>query len=230
MKIDLPFSDRSEAGRVLAVELSPYKFRQDVQVLGLAHGGLAVAAEIAAALQAPLDALAVRKISLASQPELALGAIAVDGTKVLDEEIIRCLCIPANVIDALTSRLKTELERRERLYHSSRPPLDLNGQTVILVDDGLASGSTMLAAVRFARKRFPAKLVLAVPVAAATAIAKLRPEVDECVCLATPEWFYAVAEWYDAFPQLTDAEVTRLLEANRMTIESLPPVPHACLE
>ena len=208
----LPYSDRSEAGRVLAAELRRYTSKEDVLVLGLARGGIAVASEIARDLQAPLDVLTVRKLSLPSEPELALGAVAVDGTTVLDEELILRLGISGNVLDTLTRRVRTELERRDRLYRSGRPRLDLANRTVILADDGLATGSTMLAAVRSVKKQSAKQIVVAVPVAAGQAIDKLRAEVDLCVCPATPEWFYAVSEWYDSFPQVTDADVTRILE------------------
>jgi putative phosphoribosyl transferase len=212
MKPVLPYRDRSEAGRLLAAELGHYKSERDVLVLGLARGGLPVASEVASTLDAPLDVLVVRKLGAPMQPELAIGAIAADGSSVLNEEIIRDLALSAHAIDSITQREHAEVERRERIYRSGRPPLDLKDRIVILVDDGLATGSTMLAAVRFARTRSPKKVVLAVPVGSIRAVEMLRAEVDECVCLATPEWFYAVGEWYSEFPQVTDAEVKSLLD------------------
>jgi putative phosphoribosyl transferase len=208
----LPYRNRPEAGRLLAAELGRYKSGRDVLVLGLARGGLPVAAEVASALDAPLDVLVVRKLGAPMQPELAIGAIAADGTRVLNEEIIRDLALSTYSIDLITQREQAEVERRERVYRSGRPALDLKDRIVILVDDGLATGSTMLAAVRFASKRSPKKVVLAVPVGSIQALEMLRAEVDESVCLATPEWFYALGEWYRDFPQVTDIEVKSLLD------------------
>ena len=202
MKLSLPYADRAEAGRALAAELTRYKGKPDVRILGLARGGLPVAAEVASELHAPLEAFLVRKLSLPSEPEFAFGAVTVDGTRVLDEDVVRRLGIPANVLDAITKRVQTELKRRERLYRSDRPPLDLTNQTVILVDDGLATGATMQAAVRFVRQQSPKQIIVAVPVASAQAIAKLRPHVDQCVCPAIPEFFYAVGEWYEVVSRL----------------------------
>jgi putative phosphoribosyl transferase len=209
----LPYRNRSEAGRLLAVALDHYKCKSDVLVLGLARGGLAVASEVAGALQVPLDVLVVRKLGAPSQPELAIGAIA-RGTRVLDERIIHELGISPYEIDVIMRREQAELERRERAYRAGQPPVDLKGRTVILVDDGLATGSTMFAAVRFAREQSPKEIVLAVPVASIEAIERLRAEVDRCVCLATPKWFYAVGAWYLDFPQVTDAQVKAILEAS----------------
>ena len=169
----LPYRNRSEAGRLLAAELGRYKSGRDVLVLGLARGGLPVASEVASFLDAPLDVLVVRKLGAPIQPELAIGAITADGTRVLNEEIIRDLSISADSIDLITQREQAEVERRERAYRSGRPPLDLKDHIVILVDDGLATGSTMLAAVRFARQRSPKKVVLAVPVGSIQALEML---------------------------------------------------------
>jgi len=212
MKPSLPFEDRSQAGRLLAEELDRYKSSDNVLVLGLARGGLPVAFEVAKALRAPLDVLVVRKLGVPGQPELAMGAIAVDGTRVLDEDIIRGLGISSEAVEAVAQREQKELERREELYRVGRPPLNLHGRTAILVDDGLATGSTMLAAIQFCKQLSPQRIVLAVPVASRTALEKLRPEVDECLCLAAPEFFYAVGLWYQDFPQTTDAVVKSLLE------------------
>jgi putative phosphoribosyl transferase len=212
MKPVLLFENRLQAGRLLGEELVRLKFTKDVLVLGLARGGVPVALEVANALGAPLDVLIVRKLGVPIQPELAMGAIAADGTRVLDEEIIRYVGLSPEDVEAATRREQAEIERRERVYRPGRSPLDLRGRTVILVDDGLATGSTMLAAVRFARKRSPKKIVLAVPVGSVEALDKLGQEVDKCVCLAAPEVFYAISMWYRDFPQMTDAEVTKLLE------------------
>jgi putative phosphoribosyl transferase len=214
MKPSLPFDDRSQAGRLLAEELDPYKSNDKVLVLGLARGGVPVAFEVAKALRAPLDVLVVRRLAVPGHPELAMGAIAVDGTRVLDDEVIQCLGISAEAVEAVSRREEKELERREGLYRAGRPLLNLHGRTAILVDDGLATGYSMLAAIRFSKQLLPQRTVLAVPVASITAIEKLRPEVDECVCLAAPEFFYTVALWYQNFPQTTDEVVKDLLEQN----------------
>ena len=208
----LPYRNRSEAGRLLAAQLGRYKSGHDVLVLGLARGRLPVASQVASALDAPLDVLVVSKLGAPIQPELAIGAIAADGTRVLNNELIRDLALSAYAIDLITQRELAEVERRERVYRSGRQPLDLKDRVVILVDDGLATGSTMLAAVRFAKKRSAKKVVLAVPVGSIQAVEMLRAEVDECVCLAMPEWFDAVSEWYRDFPQVTDVEVKTLLD------------------
>jgi putative phosphoribosyl transferase len=212
MKPDLPFRDRTEAGRLLVAELGHYKSKPDVIVLGLTRGGVPVAAEVASALQAPLDVVVVRKLGVPFQPELAMGAIAGDGTEVLDRDLVHELGISNNEVEAVIAEERAEVERRERLYRGGRPPLDLKERTAILVDDGLATGSTMLAAVAFARKRLAKRVVMAVPVASAEAIDKLRTKVDECVCLATPEPYFAVGLWYSNFLQVNDTEVMKLLE------------------
>jgi len=212
MKADLPFRDRTEAGRLLAAELTHYKSKPHVVVLGLTRGGVPVAAEVAGALHAPLDVIVVRKLGVPFQPELAMGAIAGDATQVLDKDLVHALGISGKDVDAVVAKERAELERRERLYRGSRPPLNLKDRTAILVDDGLATGSTMLAAVAFARRRLAKRIVMAVPVAAVEAVEKLREKVDECVCLATPELFFAVGAWYEKFLPVNDAEVMELLE------------------
>jgi putative phosphoribosyl transferase len=219
MKPDLPYRNRSEAGRLLAVELARYKSKPDVVVLGLTRGGVPVAAEVAKALQAPLDVVVVRKLGVPFEPELAMGAIAGEGTEYLDKDLIRAVGLEDKDVAAVTARERAEVERRERLYRGGRPPLDLRERTAILVDDGLATGSTMLAAVAFARKRQAKRVVMAVPVASVQACEKLRAKVDECVCLATPDPFYAVGEWYWTFLATQDAEVIQLLNesAERIT-------------
>jgi len=214
MKPDLPYRNRTEAGRLLATELAHYKSKPDVVVLGLTRGGVPVAAEVANALQAPLDVIVVRKLGVPFQPELAMGAIAGEGTQVLDNSLVHSLRITDKNVDAVIARERAELERRERLYRGGRPALDLKDHTAILVDDGLATGSTMLAAVEFARRRMAKRIVLAVPVASGEAIQKLRAKVDECICLATPEFFFAVGEWYRDFLPVNDADVMKLMEEN----------------
>jgi putative phosphoribosyl transferase len=223
MKPDLPYRNRTEAGRFLAEELAHYKSKGDVVVLGLTRGGVPVAAEVASALQAPLDVVVVRKLGVPFQPELAMGAIAGGGTQELDRELIHALGLADWDVDAVATRERAEVERRERLYRGGRRPLDLSEHTAILVDDGLATGSTMLAAVAFTRKRLAKRVVLAVPVASVQALEKLRKKVDECVCLAAPEPFFAVGEWYQNFLPVDDAEVVKLLgESAKRTAAPLP--------
>jgi len=212
MEPDLPFRNRTEAGRLLVAELAHYKSKPDVVVLGLTRGGVPVAAEVATALQAPLDVIVVRKLGVPFQPELAMGAIAGDGTQVLDKDLVHALGISGQDVDAVVAKERAELERRERLYRGSRPPLNLKDRVAILVDDGLATGSTMLAAVAFARRRLAKRIVMAVPVAAVEAVDKLREQVDQCVCLASPEVFIAVGVWYENFLPVNDAEVIKLLD------------------
>jgi putative phosphoribosyl transferase len=223
MKPDLPYENRREAGRLLATELAHYKSKPDVVVLGLTRGGVPVAAEVAGALQAPLDVVVVRKLGVPFQPELAMGAIAGDGTQVLDKDLVRMLGITEKDVNAVIAKERAELERRERLYRGGRPALDLQERTAILVDDGLATGSTMLAAVAFARKRLAQRIVMAVPVASIEAVEKLREKVDECVCLATPPAFFAVGLWYSDFLPVNDAEVIKLMEESaKRTPSSVP--------
>ena len=212
MEPDLPFRNRTEAGRLLVAELAHYKSKPDVVVLGLTRGGVPVAAEVATALQAPLDVIVVRKLGVPFQPELAMGAIAGDGTQVLDKDLVHALGISGQDVDTVVAKERAELERRERLYRGGRPPLNLKDRVAILVDDGLATGSTMQAAVAFARRRLAKRIVMAVPVAAVEAVDKLREQVDQCVCLASPEVFIAVGVWYENFLPVNDAEVIKLLE------------------
>ena len=214
MQPDLPYRNRSDAGRLLAEELAHYKSKADVVVLGLTRGGVPVAAEVANALHAPLDVVVVRKLGVPFQPELAMGAIAGDDTQVLDKQLVHALDLTNEDVEGVITRERIELQRRERLYRGVRPALDLKQHTAILVDDGLATGSTMLAAVAFARKRQARRIVMAVPVASVEALEKLREKVDECVCLATPDPFFSVGDWYGTFLPTEDAEVLRLLEAS----------------
>lgn len=205
------FRDRREAGRVLAARLTAYANRPDVLVLALPRGGVPVAYEIAHALGAPLDVFVVRKLGVPGREELAMGAVATGGVRVLNAQIVRALGIPDHVIQAVTAREQQELARRERLYRGGRPPAAVRGKTVILVDDGLATGATMSAAIKALRQLQPARIVVAVPTAAPDTCEALRAEVDEVICAITPEPFYAVGLWYEDFSQTTDEEVRDLL-------------------
>jgi putative phosphoribosyl transferase len=206
------FRDRTEAGRLLAAELSRYAHRPDVLVLGLPRGGVPVAYEVAQALEAPLDVFVVRKLGLPGQEELAVGAIASGGARVLNEEVVKALEISNEVIDSIATQEQAELERRERVYRGDRPWPEVRGRVVILVDDGLATGSTMRAAVAALRRQQPARIVVAVPVAAPETCEEFRAIADEIVCLDTPEPFYAVGLWYRDFGQTTDEQVRSLLD------------------
>ena len=216
------FRDRTEAGRLLAKKLTAYKNRPDVIVLALPRGGVPVAAEVAGALGAPLDIFLVRKLGVPGHEELAMGAIASGGVRVLNDDVVQYLRIPDRVIDEVAAEEQQELERRERLYRGDRPPLDVRGRTVILIDDGLATGSTMRAAALALHEQRPARIVVAVPVAAAATCDEFRGEVDGVVCALTPEPFYAVGLWYEDFSQTTDGEVRELLAraASRQTAAS----------
>jgi putative phosphoribosyl transferase len=205
------FRDRGEAGRVLARELDRYAGRDDVVVLALPRGGVPVAHEVAKALGAPLDVFVVRKLGVPGHRELAMGAVASGGALVLDEGLIRSLRIgDAEIQQTIAAELR-ELERRERAYRDGRDLPELAGKTVILVDDGLATGSTMRAAALAVREHHPARIVVAVPVAAAETCDELRDEVDEIICAVTPRPFHAVGLWYDDFSQTSDEEVRELL-------------------
>jgi predicted phosphoribosyltransferase len=205
------FRDRREAGRLLAARLSAYANRPDVLVLALPRGGVPVAAEVARALGAPLDVFVVRKLGVPGHEEFAFGAIATGGVRVLNEDVVRALQIPDRVIDGVAAREQEELARRERVYRGDRPPLDVRGRTVILVDDGLATGATMHAAIRALRQQQPARIVVAVPTASPEACDELKRVVDDVVCATTPDPFYAVGLWYEDFSQTTDEEVRELL-------------------
>ncbi len=205
------FRDRSEAGQELAQKLASYANRPDVLVLALPRGGVPVAYEVAQALHAPLDVFLVRKLGLPGQEELAMGAIASGGTRVLNEEVVSKLNVPDEVIEAVAAEEQQELIRREREYRDGRPAPDVRGCTIILVDDGLATGSTMRAAVAALRQQGPARIVVAVPVGAPETCSDLQHEADEAVCARTPQPFYAVGAWYDNFSQTTDEEVRELL-------------------
>ena len=206
------FRDRREAGRVLAQELTAYAGRPDVVVLALPRGGVPVAYEVARALGAPLDVFLVRKLGVPGHEELAMGAVATGGVRVLNDQVVRALGIPPDVIDMVAAWEQQELARRERLYRGDRPPPDVKGRTVILVDDGLATGATMRAALAALRQQQPARRVVAVPTAAAQTCDALRTEADDVVCATTPEPFDAVGFWYEDFSQTTDDEVRELLD------------------
>jgi putative phosphoribosyl transferase len=208
------FQDRAEAGRALAARLMGFAGRGDAVVLGLPRGGAVVGYEVAQALNAPLDVFLVRKLGTPGQPELAMGAIASGGVLVLNPDIVHGLNISDETIAAVAAREQQEIERREREYRGNHPALPLRHQAVILVDDGLATGSTMRAAVTAVRNLDPSSIIVAVPVAAASTCDELRSEteVDHVICLATPEPFRAVGQWYREFPQVSDQEVRELLD------------------
>jgi putative phosphoribosyl transferase len=214
------FRDRFEAGRVLASKLSEFSGKNDVVVLALPRGGVPVGYEVAQALHAPLDVFVVRKLGTPGQEELAMGALASGGTTVLNREVIQALGISQSTIDAVAARENPELERREREYRDGRRALQVEGRTVILVDDGLATGSSMRVAIKALRKESAAQVVVAVPVASPSACLEFEAEVDKIVCAATPEPFWAVGQWYRNFSQTTDEEVRELLA--RAAAASLP--------
>ncbi len=205
------FRNRIEAGRLLAEKMARYANQPSVLVLGLPRGGVPVAFEVAKALRVPLDVFVVRKLGTPGRPELAMGAIATGGVRVLNQEVVGALRISAEKIDAVTADETRELERRELAYRGSYSVPEVRGKTVILIDDGIATGSTVRAAVCALKAQHPARLIIAVPVAADSAYRELRPEVDEIVALMTPEKFYGVGEWYQDFSQTSDTQVTDLL-------------------
>jgi len=205
------FRDRREAGRLLATKLAAYANRPDVLVLALPRGGVPVAYEVARALKAPLDVFIVRKLGVPGHNEFAMGAVATGGVRVLNNETVRALHIPQYLIDKVTEQEQQELVRREHIYRGGRPAPDVRGRTVILVDDGLATGSTMLAAIKALQQQQPARIVVAVPTAAAETCEELRAEVDDVICAITPQPFRAVGLWYEDFSQTTDEEVRNLL-------------------
>jgi putative phosphoribosyl transferase len=205
------FKDRMHAGKMLAERLQEYTHDPDAIVLALPRGGVPVGYAVAKQLGVPLDVMLVRKLGVPGHEELAMGAVASGGRMVLANDVVRTLGITEDIIQAAARREMAEIERREKLYRSGRPPLQLDGRDVILVDDGLATGSTMLAAVQAAHAQNPARIVVAVPVGAPDTCRMLEAYADEVICLHTPEPFYAVGMWYDDFTQTTDEEVIRLL-------------------
>jgi putative phosphoribosyl transferase len=207
----LPFKNRIEAGRLLAEALQSYAGHTDIVILALPRGGLPVAFEVAQALGAPLDLMLVRKLGVPGQEELAMGAIATGDIKVLNQELVKNLRISDVAIDSVVNKEKKELERREQAYRDDRPAPEVRNRCVILVDDGLATGATMRAAVLALRQQQPAKIIIGVPVAPPDTVEELRREADEVICLATPEPFFAIGSWYVNFPQTSDEEVRDLL-------------------
>jgi putative phosphoribosyl transferase len=203
--------DRQAAGHDLATRLQRYAHRDDVLVLGLPRGGVPVAFEVAKSLNAALDICLVRKLGVPGHQELAMGAIAAGGVRVLNQHLVRELGISEQAIEEVTAREWQELQRRDQVYRGGRPPPEIGDRTVILVDDGLATGSTMQAAIAVIKPQQPAGIVVAVPVAPAEACTAIKAGVDDVVCLLTPEPFYAIGLWYENFDQTTDQEVKALL-------------------
>lgn len=217
----MPFKDRTEAGRMLASKLKPYAGRQDVVVLGVPRGGVPVAFELAAELKLPLDVFVLRKLGVPGQEELAFGAVAEGGVRVLDREIVDFLNLSPAQIGKVAQEELRELDRRLLLYRAGRPATEVRGRTVILVDDGIATGSSARAAIEALRQLSPAKIVLAVPVAPASTCARLRLLVDDLVVLDAPEHFYAIGQFYEDFSPVTDESVIDLL-ARSGTLASMP--------
>lgn len=214
------FRDKTEAGRILADRLAAYANYPDTMVLALPRGGVPVAFEVAEALNLPLDIFVVRKLGLPGHEEFAIGAIASGGARVLNQDLIRQLSLSDEIIEHIVAREQRELERRERTYRGQRPMLDVRDRTIIIVDDGLATGSSMRAAIAALRQKRPAKLIVAVPVGARMTCSELEALADEVICLETPENFSAVGLWYRDFSQTTDEEVIDLLERNRKNSEA----------
>lgn len=213
------FRDRKDAGRKLAQALSHYEGRSDVTIFALPRGGVPVAYEVALVLNAPLDIFIVRKLGLPGREELAIGAIGSGGIRVLNDDVVRTLNIPQEVINVVAQKELQELQRREHNYRGDRSATDVRDRTVILIDDGLATGASMRAAVAGVRAQHPARIVIAVPVAAHEVCDAFQFAVDEIVCVTTPEPFYGVGEWYEEFSQINDEEVRNLLEeANRQLL------------
>jgi putative phosphoribosyl transferase len=216
------FFNRTEAGQFLAENLSAYANRGDVLVLALPRGGVPVAAEVAKRLNAPLDVFVVRKLGLPGHPELAMGAIASGGVRVFNGEVMNSFRIPDEVVNAVTAEELIEIERREKTYRDDLPPLELEGKTVILVDDGIATGSTMLAAVAALRQLNAARIIVAAPVIAGSTYYEIRRAADDVAAIIVPENFYAVGVWYEDFSQTSDDEVRDLLAqaARRQPLEA----------
>jgi putative phosphoribosyl transferase len=209
------FKDRTHAGQVLAKRLVRYSAQNDVLVLALPRGGVPVAFEIARELSAPLDVFLVRKLGLPGHPELAMGAIASGGIRVLNEDVVRGLSVPENVIASVAESELQELRRREQAYRGEQPGLDVHGKTIILVDDGLATGASMRAAIAGLKAQSPGRIIVAVPTASPETCGEFESEVDEILCAVTPQPFFGVGIWYDDFSQTTDEEVRELLEKSK---------------
>jgi putative phosphoribosyl transferase len=214
----LPFADRAEAGRVLASKLSAYTGRDDVIVLGLPRGGVPVASAVAGALHVPLDVFAVSKLGTPWNRELAMGAVAEGGVQVLDLSIVKELCVSEKDIQEVAAAARKELEYRQESYRGGRRPLELAEKTIILVDDGIATGCSILAAVAAIRRRKAARVVVAVPVAPASGCRAIRMEADEVISGAEPELFLAVSQWYQDFSQISDEDVRSLLDRSAASI------------
>ncbi len=216
------YRDRVEAGRLLAERLTVYAEREDVLVLALPRGGVPVGFEVAVLLHVPLDVFVVRKLGLPGQPELAMGAIASGGIRVLNREVVDYLNVPTSVIDAVAADEQREVERRERQYRGDAPPPVISRRVIILVDDGLATGSTMRAAAAAVRQRAPAAIIVAVPVAPPATCDGLKadPNIDDVVCPLRPEYFSAVGTWYEDFAQTADDQVRELLDRARRSVQS----------
>jgi putative phosphoribosyl transferase len=215
------FADRRDAGTVLAARLSHYKDRRDVVVLGLPRGGVPVAYEVARKLNAPLDVFLVRKLGVPGHRELAMGAIAPGGVRVLDQKIIAWYGVPEAAVERTVHDELRELERREHAYRQGRAPVAISGQCVLLIDDGLATGATMKAAVQAVRAGAPERVVVAVPVGAPSTCTEIGEIADEVICARTPEPFNAVGQWYVDFSQTTDAEVRNLLQESEAMARNL---------
>jgi putative phosphoribosyl transferase len=214
------FADRTEAGRLLAEELGKYADRDDVIILGLPRGGVPVAYEVAKRLRAPLDVFVVRKLGVPGFEELAAGAIASGGVRVLNEDVVRAIPHAEEAIEAVTTRETAELERREQLYRAGRPAPELRDRVVILIDDGLATGATMRAAVKALRQSGAAKIIVAVPVGPPDTCREIEEQADETICLSTPAFFQAVGQYYEDFSQTSDEDVRELLSQAAKTTHS----------
>ena len=218
--VQLPFADRFEAGRLLARQLSFHKVPDDAVVLALPRGGVPVGFAIAEQLNLPLDVVVARKLGVPWQPEVAMGAIA-GSVRVLNEQLIQEFGIDEEAVDAIVSRERAEVKRREELYRVGRPPLELRGRSVILVDDGIAMGSTMTAAARYVQSLNPAAVIIAIPIGSRQACMRLISEVDDLVCLTAPEPFYAVGQWYRDFHPVSDTEVLTLLAESHHMLKAV---------
>jgi putative phosphoribosyl transferase len=214
------YRDRFEAGQVLAAKLADYRDRPNVSVFGLARGGIPVAFEVAQALRAPLDVFIVRKLGFPGQEELAMGAVATGDVQVLNEDVVQSLRVPERLIQAVAKEELIELKRREALYRGGRAAPQIEGRVIILVDDGLATGTSMRAAIQAIKKQKPRRLVVAVPVGAADTCVALRDEVDDLICAATPDDFSAVGVWYEDFAPTSDEQVQTLLDEAAMLHEN----------
>jgi putative phosphoribosyl transferase len=209
------FHNRSDAGQALAKQLGLYADREDVMILGIPRGGVVVAGEVASVLNAPLDIFVVRKLGVPGHEELAFGAVASGGVRILDRELIEAMELSTREIERVTRTERAELQRRETVYRGDRPALKVKGLTVLVVDDGIATGSSMLAGIRALRQLSPARIVVAAPVAPESTCKRLRGEVDDLVCVYTPQLFHAIGQFYEDFSQVTDEEVIGLLERSR---------------